>query len=212
MIIELFGLPGAGKTTVANRLINEGFFVIKKPRLFLRIIYSMLYFFINPKFALSLFYHLILNVYRSKYVSKLKLFNFWFFVIYTTLLAKYFIVTFHRKESMVIFDEGLAQFFLGTSINQSLIPFKKLIEYSEYIIIIKVDERERLSNINRRDGFQTKAKFGTKYKTEFNKRIVDIANFLEKRLNANDEITTFSCDGYESVKQNINFILNNNKK
>jgi broad-specificity NMP kinase len=78
MIIELYGLPGSGKTTFAKRLAeNNGFEIIKVRNKFSLFFYNFLYLIKHPvKFAATLFY--IFGNFGDKRLVYYKLMNCFF--------------------------------------------------------------------------------------------------------------------------------------
>jgi hypothetical protein len=210
MIIELYGLPSVGKSTLANYLKKEGFRVIKKPNLFSRLVYFLLFFCIKPRFCLYLLKHITINALRSKDVSKIRLFTFWFFVIYLTLISKYFLAILYRNK-MIILDEGLCQFFLGTSLDNRQIDFDFLIKHSGNIFVIEKDEKTRKKDLKYRHHSQSKyIRFGEKYYLKFEEKIKPLDRFIRLELRKNEnfagKVSFFKNNDYNSILCDLKMI------
>ncbi|MEX2411117.1 MAG: hypothetical protein WD607_07040, partial [Candidatus Paceibacterota bacterium] len=116
MIIEFTGLPGSGKTTIANKLINRigGEVLVKRgtfdhlgtvQRVGSKLAYTLSSFFLLPKYSLLVVKELFTN-HNRKVEAVRDAQN----ILY--LMARYHKAN-KEKGSIYIFDQGLVQAFLS---------------------------------------------------------------------------------------------------
>jgi hypothetical protein len=145
MHVQMFGLPGAGKTFITNQLCeNNDFVPIKLNGNLKKISYSLLFFFVHPFFYLRLLKALFLeNKNRKLFLHKLKL-----FLRVTALESK---KLFFKKT---IIDDGLCQFLITIferKINKKdLLKIEKLVPKNAIIFIIETSDKKRLMRMNER--------------------------------------------------------------
>ncbi|MGD0976853.1 MAG: glycosyltransferase [Minisyncoccia bacterium] len=158
MIIELFGLPASGKTTLAE-LIQEktGFKIIKisnKTELFF---YNIIYFIEHPVNFIASFVYTVINSNDLK-IFRYKLINA---VLYQN--AKYQKAL---STENAILDQGFCQNFLSifeTVLDPaSFLRFSKFIELPDKLIIIDLDLDETQDRSTQR-GYWARGRFGENY-------------------------------------------------
>lgn len=158
MIIEFFGFPGSGKTTITNQLIKQlkidgykvrrGTFdhMVKPQRVLYKSLYSLLCLFKNPQFFfynLSYFYK-----HPRDNVKKLS-----FFLNATYLYSRY--QTCRKKDIIVVFDQGLFQIYLSiiTFLQQSKKYNKdNLLKYLDKVVLIELNFKENQRRLLGRKG------------------------------------------------------------
>lgn len=151
MIIEFFGFPGSGKTTLSNELIHQlelkrikvvrgtvdhlGFF----RRVFLKGFYCFLCLFLNPSFWLK-----NLNIiFRYK--------SFRDFLNLTYLFARY--TSLSQGDKLVVFDQGLLQAYwsIVTFTGYKNFNLNYLVVKLEKVVILKLDSEENFLRLSQRE-------------------------------------------------------------
>jgi len=137
MIIELYGLPGAGKTTLAKKMKKEGFFVVEYPSGQGK--KTIRYIFKHPIMTLFWLREILLETIKTRTWSLLK---FKIALVMNTF-GKLEIAKKSAKNKIIV-DEGLFQRIL--SIYETKKSFKKLsniikknIPQPDLIVIVKSD-------------------------------------------------------------------------
>ena len=149
MIIELYGLPGSGKTTLARKLAAESNFEIVKIRTKRDLIfYNLLFLFSHPVKFIVLFCYLVIN-YNGRKEFYLNLMN-----NFLGANAKYLKA---RNVKNAIIDQG---YFQGlTSISRKRISAETLARYADNIvkpdklIVLDVSDEELARRVGGRGYF-----------------------------------------------------------
>ena len=178
MIIEFFGLPGSGKTTITEHLIHKmkskNFHVIRgtfdhlstNKRIFNKLIFSFLCLFLNPLFYIK-------NIFFFFDFSLNRKINITDFVNITYLYSRYFV--FANSEKLIFFDQGLTQAYWSTLSfinNGKEYDFELLFKKITNVIIVELDEsinKERLFHRNdKRSRLQNNIEYWNVYYNNFN--------------------------------------------
>jgi len=158
MIIELFGLPGSGKTSLARTLAQEpGFEVIKIRSKKELVFYNLVFFVRNPFRFLRLLGWVLGNIGHRK-LFYLKIMNAFF-----NDNAKYEKA---RRYSRAILDQGYFQnvlsLFEGELDKEKLKDYIKIIPKPDWLFILDLPPEERERRIKER-GFFSREKMDEKY-------------------------------------------------
>jgi hypothetical protein len=158
MRIQLFGLPGAGKTYIANQLASQnGFVAVRVKGKVAKTLHSLLYFLIHPISYLLILWILFKENYKygGVLMHKVKLFLKASAIESRSLFSKKTIV-----------DDGLCQFlitlFEREIDNDDLSKLKKLVPQNATIFIVESGNEERLVRMNKR-GRVPRDFMGTEY-------------------------------------------------
>lgn len=152
MIIEFFGFPGSGKTTLSNELIktikNENCDVIRGTfdhhnsfsRIGLKVFYCVLSIFYNYRFFFHNFKIFIATSNKANFSPK-------DFLNVTYLYARY--SKFKKSKNIIVFDQGLCQAYLSIlTFNDNIeYNFEKILDVLDTVIILDLEyqkNKERL--------------------------------------------------------------------
>jgi len=186
MIIELCGLPGSGKTTIAKKIEQETSYKIikienKKELLY----YNFLFFLKYPVKFFSLFFYVCKNS-ESWKEFYLKLMNTFFHHN-----AKYQkALRFNRA----IIDQGYFQNFLSVfnkAIDSKLFhKYLKLILHPDKLYIIKINPRERENRLERR-GYDFREDFSEKQRGVWRKVMMANDSLLQEEANNHKKLDSY---------------------
>lgn len=158
MIIEFYGLPGAGKTTMAKKISTQlGIPIIKIERKIELLFYNILYFLIHPiSFLQGL-------QYIFRYSKNWQLFYYKFLNSFLHNNAKYQKARRHRHA---ILDQGHFQNII--SVLEEVVNEDDLIKYihifpkPDLLVVFQISEEIRRSQLLER-GFSAREQFGNEY-------------------------------------------------
>lgn len=158
MVIELFGLPGAGKTTLAKKLETEQGFKIVKIRSRWELLYlNLRHFFKNP---VSSFMNLFFIIKSS---PNLRLFYYKFMNFFMDINARYEKAGSCEKA---ILDQGYFQNILSVfekPINQyQLEKYLRYLPKPDKLIVVDTPPEEIQRRVGER-GYYSREKFGKEY-------------------------------------------------
>jgi len=147
MIIELFGLSRAGKTTYKEELLSKGYKTIKEPKNIIKFFYFLKFFIKNPLKTLYFFYKL-----NSRYL-KLQKFSIINYTKMFLMRNSYLLGVLSKNEQLVktkglvVIDEfSIQSIFMilqkKASEKEIKILLKKL-QKSDIIYILEIDEKTR---------------------------------------------------------------------
>ncbi len=164
MIIEFFGLSGAGKTYLRKKISRENNYkvILIRGRLE-KYLFVGLFFIFHPRISSFLLYKLLIENHNNKYLLIYKI-KFLFF----EMIAREQKAMFRSKikKDNLIIDEGVLQFIIAIyerKINdKDLESFGKLLSDKYIIYIISADKKIRTSRLEAR-GKYPRGKFGTDY-------------------------------------------------
>jgi len=158
MIIEFFGFPGSGKTTICNKFVKKiqkdnkdvirGTFdhLEVRKRVLFKLFYSFISFFINPKFFAKNLYFFVCS--KANYKTKVT-----DFINLTYLYARYF--TFRNSNKIVVFDQGLLQAYWSvlTFSSNELLEYDNsiLFKYIDKVIVLEIDWEQNLERLFSRE-------------------------------------------------------------
>lgn len=209
MIIEFFGFPGSGKTTVCNKFIKklrkDNLRVVRGTfdhfgvfgRVVCKVFYSFMCFFFSPIFFLKniLFFSGIKNG------TKISVSDF---LNVTYLYSRYRF--FQRTNKIVVFDQGLIQAYW------SILAFKE-IELPEYdynhlfknidvVVILELDFEQNIERLFSREDKRSRAQKDTEnMEIYFDKFLM-----VKEVLNELDVPYKLRVDSGKKVKKNVNRI------
>jgi len=148
MLIEMFGLPGAGKTYYAREFIpRNNAKILKKNSRFTRLILFIMFVIIRPLFSTFIIKNIIKENEFGKRNLKHKL-----KIILTKFFSKCVKIKFYKD---VLIGEGIFQLILGIYdreiTNDDLKPYLKYISKNRIIYIIEAKMDTRLMRIRKRN-------------------------------------------------------------
>lgn len=205
MIIEFYGLPGAGKTTIAQKLEEKaGFKIVKIKNKKELILFNILFLLKHPLRFFVLLYYVINNS------TGLKEFYYKFMNAFLTSNAKYQKA---KKYKKAIIDQGYFQGIL--SIFNEKISLDKLNKYLNFILrpkklfIFDLSlENMKLRTTSR--GYFGRENFGKEYSEKWIETIINNNALIKKELpsisqnflliNANQNID----EVYSKILNNLN--------
>lgn len=178
MIVELFGLPGSGKTTLAKKLEARASFmrIVIKSRAELLLL-NFLFFIKHPARFFILFFYIARNS------SGARMFYFKFTNLFLQHNAKYEKAL---RYPHAIIDQGYFQNIL--SLFESPISVKKMLRYARFfrlpdlLLILDVSDPVREERMRRR-GHSPRKEFGNEYVQEWKKTV--LANYCTLLENIN---------------------------
>jgi len=178
MIIELYGLPGSGKTSLAKKIVGETDFEIikiksKKELLYFNFLFlvkhpikffKLLFFVISNSLSSSkLFYYKLMNCffdYNAKYQKALR--------------CKFSIIDQGYFQNIIsVFNKEISPKFLKKYIKFFILPDK--------LIILDINKKKRLAMMKKR-GYFARDKFGRIYRKKWEKIIEYNDKILKKSL------------------------------
>lgn len=166
MIIELYGLPGSGKTTLANKLAAEkGYAIIKVRKKRELVYYNLFFLFKHPyKFVILLFYVIINS-------NNPRLFYYKFMNTFLGYNAKYQKA---KRYENAILDQG---YFLNAfALFERPIEKAEMKKYFKHILkpdqllILDIPFEVSLERTKER-GYFARENFGEEYKKEWQKAV-----------------------------------------
>lgn len=175
MIVELFGLPGSGKTTLARKLEAEkGFKIIKINNRKELLYFNFIHFFKYPVgSSVNLFFIL-------KNSPNMKLFYYKFMNFFMDINARYEKARFCDKA---VLDQGYFQNILSVFENPITIDLLKI--YLKYLpkpdklIIIDTSPEEALNRTQER-GYYARERFGKDYVENWRETVLWNYNLFKK--------------------------------
>lgn len=213
MIIEFYGFPGSGKTTILNHFIenldpdsysiHQGTFDHLKSysRLLLKLLYSSACFFIHPKFYLyNLFFLLKSNRYSLRFIND--------FINVTYLFSRY--KQFSKSDKVVIFDQGLVQAYWSIkcfSENDKEYDFNKIKNYIQKVIIVSLDLSINKERISQRNQGKSRAESHKDDLSFLNNQFNGIKNTLEKDSIVQQHLYIDSSRGLDDNASEINHYI-----
>lgn len=186
MIIELYGLPGSGKTYFFQK---SSFEKIEIRNNFEKIYYCLKYRLKHPIFTSYLLIQLIKNI-DSKNGSFARIFIHKLLGNYMLCLAKYGKYESIKKENKnYLIDEGFIQLIFAIYDNKNKNIKKtcnKVFKYIDKVKIVKISEVERKKRLKER-GIYPREHFGKRYYDNWSKNSIithnEIMNFLKTKKN-----------------------------
>lgn len=169
MIIEFFGFPGSGKTTVCNKFIKK----LKKDdlkvvrgtfdhfgvfrRVTYKLFYSVLCFFLSPVFYLKN----LLFLSGIKNGTKITIADF---LNVTYLYARYSF--FRNTDRIVVFDQGVIQAYWSilafTGVKLTEYDYNHLFKNIDVVVILELDLEQNIERLFSREDQRSRAQKETK--------------------------------------------------
>jgi thymidylate kinase len=179
MIIELYGLPGSGKTTLARKLAENGDFEIIKIKSRLELLfYNFLFFIKHPVKFIVLFYYLLVN-----FGGGWRMFYYKFMNTFLHHNAK------HQKAlkyKNAIIDQGYFQNIISVferKITGEIIKkYIKFFIYPDKLIVFDIRPEKRREKIKKR-GYAARDSFGREYGEQWSEIIEYNDQELKRSLN-----------------------------
>lgn len=205
MIIEFFGFPGSGKTTICNKFIKK----LKKDdrkvirgtfdhlgsfkRITFKLFYSFLCLFISPKFyTKNLLFFLEMKSGRKTAITD--------FLNVSYLYARYSVLK--KTEKIVVFDQGLIQaywsVFTFTEAGREY-DYHLLFKNIEMVIILEMDLGQNIERLFSREDKRSRVQ----------KKTENIDIYFKKFLIVKDTLSELSIqhrlylDSGRKVKKNV---------
>lgn len=196
MIIEFFGFPGSGKTTICNQFVKKlnkddqkvirgtfdhlGVF----PRIVCKLFYSFLCFFISPHF----------------YIKQGNL-TFADFLNVTYLYSRYSL--FKNSDKIVVFDQGLIQAYwsiIAFTEEGKKYDYKFLFEKIDIIVILEIDIEKNLERLFLREDKRSRVQ-----KKEAEELELYFKKFLMVKESLNELNISYKLylDSEKRVKKNV---------
>lgn len=206
MIIEFFGFPGSGKTTICSKFIKKlrknNHVVVRGTfdhlgafsRIVCKLFYSFLCLFINPKFFLE---NLLFFI-RSKKGLKTMVTDF---LNVTYLYARYAFLK--DSDKIIVFDQGLIQAYWSVLAFAGL-PGKEynyniLFKNVDHVIILELDWEENLDRLFLRDDHKSRVQKETQTMDFYFEQFLKVKEIL-KELDLQYKL---SLDSGLKVKKNV---------
>lgn len=157
MIIEFFGFPGSGKTTICNRFVKKlnkddqkvirGTFdhLGTLERVVCKLFFSFLCIFINPYFYLK-------NIFFFLKPRKGKRMGVADFLNVTYLYSRYFM--YKKSKKIVVFDQGLIQAYWSIVVfveDEKEYNYNLLFKHIDVIVILEIDMEKNLERLFMRE-------------------------------------------------------------
>lgn len=175
MTIELFGLPGSGKTTLAKKLEDEkGFKIIKINSRKELLYFNFIHFFKHPAGSLANLFFIIKNSPNPK------IFYYKFMNFFMDINARYEKALFCDKA---VLDQGYFQNVLSV-FEKPITPdlLKRYLKYlpePDRLIIIDILPEEALNRTQER-GYYARERFGKDYVENWRKTVLWNYNLFKK--------------------------------
>jgi len=200
MILELFGLPAVGKSSLARELAKieniENVKIRSIPELFL---YNFLFFIKNPLRFFVLLNFTLVNL-RPKRLAYYKFVN-----TFLQHNAKYEKA---RKYEIGVIDQGHSQNFLSLFehelSDEQIKLYYKILPKSDLLIVVEVSEKERQKRLAGRD-YGVRRFIGEEYFHNWESVIKENFNKLREFL-TNDKKALF-IDGEDDLERNVRKII-----
>lgn len=164
VIVEFFGLPGSGKSTIAamvsSKLAEEGFYFdnclcsfMGKPKLIKALykIFILVVQFINSPVCFIRQVKKLVDTHQNSIKDLVRIIAQYFLIVYAMQQAR-------RKNRRIILDEGIYHFILSVCLNsQKQLHIEDLlaqVEKPDFVVLLKINEevmRERLIKRNRKN-------------------------------------------------------------
>ncbi len=215
MIIEFFGMPGSGKTTIVNQWIislkqsginvsrgNFDHFSSRK-RIFKKIYYSFLFMFKDP-----IFYFYNLNHCCKAHKFKISFFNDFINITYLLSLYK----KYRNSTSLIIFDQGILQSYWSLknfSIVEKDYNSEKLFSYIDKIVLLEIDKEENQYRLKNRDDKRSRIQKNSS--NNFDSFINSHNDIIKSYTSSGGSSNIIKLNAHNDIGDNID-ILNNNFK
>jgi hypothetical protein len=135
MLIDLFGLPGSGKTTLISSLENEGF--VQVPHMVSKL-YSLIFFVFNPTFTIIWTYLLVRESISTKTFG---LMRFKFACLVNTVGRICYAG--RSRDKILLLDEGVLQRLLSIyeseQVKDFVYKFVNFTNFTDLVILVKRD-------------------------------------------------------------------------
>lgn len=205
MIVEFFGFPGSGKTTICNRFIKklekDGKKVARGTfdhlgfleRIIYKLTYSVLCFFVTPVFYIK-------NIFCFLGIRKGTKMSFSDFLNITYLFARYFM--YKNTDKIVVFDQGLIQAYW------SILIFAKggkeynydfLFKNVDVVIVLEIDLEQNMERLLSREDKSSRIQQKTANMEFYFKNFL----MLKEALAEMDIPYKLYIDSGEKVKKNV---------
>ncbi len=177
MIIEFFGLPGAGKSTIARELAKNSDWQIVKIKKRSELIFYNLKFLVKQPFKFFKLFCLVLKNSKSLHEFYYKFMNC--FLDYNAKYEK------AKKYKQAILDQGYFQniisLFSSSLEIKGLKKFIKTIMLPDRLFIIDLNNSERILRLGER-GYGVRSRFGKKDSDIFLRLAEKNTNFFIKNI------------------------------
>lgn len=215
MIIEFFGMPGSGKTTIVNQWIgslkesginvSRGNFdhLSSRKRILKKIYYSFLFMFKDP-----IFYFYNLNHCLKVHRFKMSFFND--FINVTYLLSLY--EKYKRSTSLIVFDQGILQSYWSLknfSIVEKEYNNEKLFSYIDKVIILEIDKEENQYRLKNREDKRSRMQKSSS--NNFDSFINSHNDIIKSYTSLRGSSNIIKLNAQDKIDNNVD-ILNNNFK
>jgi thymidylate kinase len=219
-IIEFYGLPGSGKTSVSLSLKK----ILMKNKNDVESFEDIFQKYRKKKLFAKLFFFLKLLIVRFKFVINIIVYSFYYGIsldiakrVKIALLHEYLIYLYCRKNqnAIIILEEGFIQNILSFAYSNSLIVNKRLYRLIEiikknyknlYFIYCEIDTFSAIERISKRNN--NNKRFNPNNKPNLKLRL-DIRKTSEKEINKIiDKQILCSLNMNETIEQNANKTFN----
>ena len=200
MIIEFYGLPGAGKTTLAKALEKENFTIVKIRTKWELAWYNFLFLAKHPIRFFRLFWQVLKNA------SSFKIFYTNFFNSFLHNNAKYQKAL---KFKRAIIDQGHFQNVISVFDNkldlEKLKKCQKSFSRPDKLIVFEIDASLARKRMDSR-GFVPRSEFDNKYQARWQEAMIFNDRLFRENLDL-FKVQYVRVDGHESVEDNLEKIL-----
>ncbi len=181
MIIELYGLPGSGKTTYAENLAREkGIEIIRIKKKTDLIFFNFLFLFMFPIKFFILFFYVLINS------TNIKMFYYKFMNTFLHHNAKYIKAVFFRRDTDVIIDQGhfqnIISVFEKNLSQKSLKKYLNFLPKKNNLVIFDIPQNIRFERLSKRD-FVMRSDFNQSYRQKWFQVIEYNDSLLKSNLN-----------------------------
>lgn len=178
MIIEIYGLPGAGKTTLAKKISAEfNIPLVKIRRKTDLIFYNLFYFLLHPVAFLKAFWYVFINS------PNWRLFYYKFLNSFLHTNAKYqkalrcnkaLVDQGHFQNVISVFEEAVDE--------RGLLRYARILPRPDLLVIFDVPDEVREKHLSER-GFSVREQFNEEYFNRWKKVVKENNNLFLRLLN-----------------------------
>ncbi len=185
MIVELYGLPASGKTTLARKMVSDGYVRVKIKNKKELLFYNFLFLAKHPVKFVASFIYVILNF------GSASLFYYKFINAFLDKNAKYQ-KSLRFKKSLI--DQGHIQNIVSVFENKltprEMIRYLRFLPLPDKLIVFDVNRAKRDERAGQR-GYSARMNFGSDYQKEW-REIIEYNDKLLKSILKDVQVEYFT--------------------